>query len=90
MFFSSKGKLIRALDSLAIYNDKGIAWWRHTPEQSEAQRCERMEKIENLISKVGEGALPPEFLKALRSGVLATDDTGLYVDKLKKHFRRHR
>jgi hypothetical protein len=89
MFFSSKRKLIRAVDSLAIYNDKGIAWSRHTPEQSEAQRRERMQKIESLISKVGEGYLPLEFLKAVRSGVLATDDTGLYVDKLKEYFRQH-
>jgi len=90
MFFSSKRKLIRAVDSLAIYNDKGIVWSRHTSDQCEVWRRERMQEIENLIAEVGTSSLPQEFLNAVQSGDLSTDGSGLYVDNLKEHFRQRR
>ena len=85
--FGKKPKLVRALDSLAIYNDKGIDWSRHTPEQTTAERSSRLAKIEALVATIGRSSLPQEFVAALDSGQVARDGTGRYADSVKDHFR---
>lgn len=84
--FTTRSRLLSAVDRLALYNDKGIAWSKHTKEQAQAERAQSIAKIQMLVSKLGESNLPPEFVASLRSGTLATDFTGGYVDVLKRHF----
>lgn len=85
--FTPRSRLLSAVDRLALYNYKGIAWSKHTEEQAQAERAQVVAKIQTLVSKLGESNLPPEFVASLRSGTLATDLTGRYVDVLKRHFR---
>ena len=85
--FTARSRLLSAVDRLALYNDKGIAWRKHTEEEAQVERTQAIEKIQALVSRVGESKLPQEFVAALRSGMLATDPTGAYVDVLKNHFR---
>ena len=87
-FFGAKPKLLSALSSLALYNDKGIAWSRHTPQQSLAERVTRITKVRELAYKLGRDELPPEFFIALDSGEIATDGTGQHVAAVEAHFRR--
>jgi hypothetical protein len=87
-FFGKKHQLIRALDSLAIYNEKGIDWSRHTPEQTVAERLSRLAKIQVIAATLGRDALPQEFMSALDSGEVASDGTGRYVELVKDHFNR--
>jgi len=54
--FSAKAKLLRALESFTFYNDKGIAYARHTPEQRDAERAERLATIQSLIEQIGTAA----------------------------------
>jgi hypothetical protein len=82
--FSAKRRLIRQLDHLAFYNDKGVAYARHTPDQAEEERRAKLETIRKLVAEVGEQAFPTEFIDALRSGKLAHDGTGKYVDMARK------
>lgn len=85
--FTARSRLLSAVDRLALYNDKGIAWSKHTEAEVQAKRTQDMEKIQALVSRLGESNLPQEFVGAFRSGTLATDLTGNYVDVLKSHFR---
>lgn len=85
--FTTRSRLLSAVDRLALYNDKGIAWNKHTKERAQVERTQAMAKIELLVSKLGEPNLPQGFLTALRSGTLATNVTATYVDVLKSHFR---
>ena len=85
--FGTKAKLVRALDSLAFYNDKGIAYARHSPEQVELDRTVRLAKIHDLVATLGAANLPQEFLAALDSGDLVTDLTGQYAIAVRAHLR---
>ena len=87
-FFGKKQQLIRALDSLAIYNEKGIDWSRHTPEQAIVERRTRLTKIQVIAATLGRDSLPQDFMSALESGEVASDGTGRYVESIKGHFRR--
>ena len=85
--FGNRQKLVRALDSLAIYNDKGIDWAKHSPNQTSVERSSRLAKIQSLVEAIGRPAMPAEFLAALDSGLVATDGTGRYCDLVKDRFR---
>jgi hypothetical protein len=80
-------KLIRALDSLAIYNDKGISWAKHSVDQVSMERSSRLAKVHSLVEAIGPAKLPAEFLSALNSGLVATDGTGRYRDLVKERCR---
>ena len=85
--FGNRAKLIRLLNQLAFYNDKGISYARHSPAQVQAERASSMAKLRGLVATVGPDSLPPTFLQAVDSGDVATDLTGQYIDLLKAHFR---
>ena len=89
-FFSPRSRLLRALESLSLYNDKGIAWSRRTPDQAAAEREKRLKKINDLIRRVGKSDVPEILLNAVTSGELATDATGKYADSVKDYFLANR
>ncbi len=72
-------KLRRVLDELAIYNDKGIAWKKHSEKQVAAERARLMNKVNSLIEQVGASCLPEELLKAIDNGTLELDGSGIYI-----------
>lgn len=74
-----KSKLVRLVERLAVYNDKGIAWSKHNHQQVEDQRQRMLGLILCQINKLGEGRISNELLAALNSGSLKTDMTGRYV-----------
>jgi hypothetical protein len=88
MLFGRKSKLYKALDTLAIYNDKGIAWSRHTPEQTRHMREDYVAEIDRLVEELGPSSLPQLLLDGLESGAVATDLTGVYAQAVKEHFGR--
>ena len=85
MLFDTKSQLLRALDSVATYNDKGIAWSRHEPAQVQAERAAYVAKVEKLVATMGESSLPTEFIQALRSGAVALDSTGQFQVTVRRH-----
>ncbi|WP_454832678.1 hypothetical protein [Pseudoxanthomonas wuyuanensis] len=84
--FSNRAKLLRILGRLAFYNDKGIDYARHNPDQVEVERASGLAKVRDLVASIGPESLPQEFLQAIASGNVATDFTGQYIDLLKAHF----
>jgi hypothetical protein len=84
--FDTKSQLLRALDKLATYNDKGIGWSRHAPEEVEAERAIMMAKIESFVARVGESSLPPELIQGMRSGAVAVDGTGQFQSAVRRYF----
>ena len=88
--FSKPAKLLRLLDRLAFYNDKGISYARHTPYQVEVERASRLVKIKDLVAAIGPESLPSAFLEAIESGNLAEDITGQYSELLMAHLRQRR
>ena len=85
--FGKRSKLLRQLDRLAFYNDKGIAYARHNPAQVKAEQALGLAKIKDLVAAIGPSSFPDSFLAAVDSGAITTDLTGQYIDILKAHFR---
>lgn len=85
-----RARLKRELDRLAFYNDKGIDYLRHRPDQVEAERAKRLAAIAGLAAEIGHDTLPSSFVAALGSDDLATDLTGKYLDLVKLHWRKGR
>jgi hypothetical protein len=80
--------LLRTLERLAFYNDKGIAYARHTPVQVEAERTIGLTRIKELVAEIGVDELPAAFLRAVASGDVARDFTGKYIDLIAAHLDR--
>ena len=85
--FGKKANLCRAVEKLAIYNDKGIVWAKHSESQIAEHRASLVAKIRKAVDDLGRSSLPESFLSALDSGALDQDDTGRFVDALKRHLR---
>lgn len=82
-YFSNKAKLIRALDDLAFYNDKGCEYAKHTRDQIEQEQSKKVDRIRKLIAKIGENNFSEEFLNGLTEGKLQTDAEGRYINMVK-------
>lgn len=82
-FFGPKAHLIRALDELAFYNDKGVVYAQHDDTSAAQARAARLRKIHALVARVGESNLPAALLHALRSGEVDRDATDRYVELAK-------
>jgi len=86
--FSKRARLLRLVESLAIYNDKGVAWGNHTSHQADAVRAAKIAELKSIVEKLGIESLPSQFVEAVESGALAVDSTGRFIDLLESHFRR--
>ena len=78
-FFGPRARLVRALEELAFYNDKGVAYARHDDASAAQARAARLAKIRALVAKVGEPNLPSTLLQALRAGDVERDATGRFA-----------
>lgn len=84
--FSKHARLLRMLETLAFYNDKGAIYAHHTSEQRHSEQSSRLAKIKDIVAAIGLESFPPEFIEAIESGEMASDFTGKYIDLLKTHF----
>ena len=88
--FDPRARLLHLLDNLAFYNDKGIAYARHSPTQVDAERAKGLAKARALVAAVDPNALPPELLRAIEDGSAASDGSGRYVDAMRTQLRRRK
>ena len=84
-YFGAKARLLRALDALAFYNDKGIVYARHTESEAQAVRAAHLARIGALVAAVGASNLPPKFLSGLESGAVATDGSVTFIELVRSH-----
>ncbi len=72
-------KLVELLHSIAMYNDKGFIWVRHSEDQSNAMREKWRDEIDVLISQIGERNFSAKLLSELRKPNVVRDDSGIYA-----------
>ena len=84
LMFFDHWRLRHKVDHLSIYNDKGVAWAKHTDEEARVERERRVAEIRALVERIGRGNLPASFVSALDSGAVADDVTGRYAAMLKR------
>ncbi|MEO1203515.1 MAG: hypothetical protein AAFX10_12460 [Pseudomonadota bacterium] len=84
--FGKKTRLCRELGKLALFNDKGIAWFGYSDEQAAEARAEWMQDIVALVDAIGRDNLPAEFLVSLDHGIVETDDSGRFETLVRRHF----
>lgn len=86
--FGRRRRLLRTLDALAFYNDKGIAYARHSPERIEAERARGLARARALSAKIAGNELPRDVRQAIDDGDAAIDASGRYADALRAYLRR--
>lgn len=79
--------LSRMLSGMAMYNDKGYIWYRHTNEEIETTRSGFRASIERFIASVGEANIPTQVLVELRSPELEADGNGIYRERIQSLLR---
>ena len=84
--FGSKAKLLKEVERLCIFNDKGWGGDTSSLEKIELERDARIERIQELISNVRRSSLPESFLKGIEDGSIREEIEGVYIQSLKKHF----
>ena len=76
---SAEQKLVDLLGSAASYNDKGVEWYRHTPEKmAEMQLGFQTDQLA-LTKEIGASRLGGALLSAIESGAAARDWSGEYA-----------
>ena len=75
-------KLIDTLHSMAMYNDKGYIWYRHSDAESDAIRAKWREEIDGLIAQIGRDSFPPDLLHQLMQPEILRDDSGIYAEQV--------
>ena len=81
---SVAGNLIKSLESLAMYNDKGIYWTRHSDQQIEETRLSHKKGITEFIESFGRDNLSESCLLILESEEILADSCGTNINNLKK------
>ncbi len=79
-------KLIELLHSIAMYNDKGYIWYRHSHEESEKMRAKWRCEIDDLIARIGENNFPANLLAELHQPDILQDDSGSYAEEVSAWF----
>lgn len=77
-------RLVELVEGLAMYNDKGFEWSRHTAEQIDAERAKARVLLEAAVAAVGETHVPPAILAGLRSGQLLSDGDGEFAEEARR------
>ena len=83
--FGTKAKLLREVERLCIFNDKGWGGDTSSPEAIESEK--RLAKIKELISKLDKSSLPQSFTLGVESGSIREEIEGKFYDSLKAHFK---
>ena len=84
MIDSVAGKLIKSLESLAMYNDKGIYWARDSDQQVEETRLSHKKGMTEFIQSIGRDNLSKSCLLILESEEILADSCGTNINNLKK------
>lgn len=79
-------RLVAALQSAAMYNDKGFTWRNDTPDQIRERRRQFQQTLGSLADAIGPDALGPDLAAAVASGEAACDDSGVFVDLARQRF----
>lgn len=53
LLFGKKAKLLRSVEKLAIYNDKGIAWANHSETQVAEHRAALVAQLNQIVAEIG-------------------------------------
>ncbi|MEZ5813644.1 MAG: hypothetical protein R3E13_02810 [Alphaproteobacteria bacterium] len=80
-----KRRLLKLLDDLAFYNDKGHIYSRHDQKQVEKKREEYALKIERLIKACPATLIPDALIAAVKSRDVTLDSSYKYVKILEDH-----
>ena len=75
-------RLIKLLQGVASYNDKGYIWMSHGPEKLAAEQQGYRAALERFITEVGEASIPPAVLGELRAEGVAQDGSGLVYERV--------
>ena len=75
---ASEQRLLEILGGIAMYNDKGFEWNKHSTAQVEHEREKAFTEIQKLVSEIGEERFPEGILFSLRSQRPVIDPTGQY------------
>ena len=81
-------KLVKLLRTIAGYNDKGYAWYNHSPAESEALRAKWRRELDGLTAEIGENNFSAGLLEELYQPAVLQDGSGLYVQKASEWFSR--
>jgi hypothetical protein len=85
--FGAKAKLLREVERLCIFNDKGWGGDTSSPEAIESERDKRLAKIQKLVAILGKASLPQSFINGVESGSIREELEGRFYDSLKVHFK---
>ena len=81
-----ESKLVELLHSIAMYNDKGHIWYRHSRAESDAMRAQWRQEVDELIAQIGENNFSPQLLKDLRKKAAIEDGSGSYAERVSAWF----
>jgi hypothetical protein len=70
---AARMRLVDMLGKIALYNDKGCEWSRHSTDRIALEQARAQAQIDRLIGDVGEAAFPAQLLHALKAGIGARD-----------------
>lgn len=79
-------KLIELLHSLAMYNDKGALWYRHSDKEIEAMHAKYRAPLDELIAQIGAENFPPKLLRDLRGEEVLRDGSGVFAEPVAERF----
>lgn len=85
--FGTKAKLLREVEGLCLFNDKGWGGDASSPEAIESERNKRLAKIQDLISRLNDSSLPQSFIEGVESGKICNELEGKYYESLKSYFK---
>ena len=88
--FGTKAKLLREVEGLCLFNDKGWGGDASSPEAIESERNKRLAKIQELISRLNDSSLPSlpqSFIAGVESGKICNELEGEFYESLKAYFK---
>ena len=91
--FGTKAKLLREVEGLCLFNDKGWGGDASSPEAIESERNKRLAKIHELISRLNDSSLPSlpslpqSFIAGVESGKICNELEGEFYESLKAYFK---
>ncbi|MFP5390657.1 MAG: hypothetical protein ACLGI6_03795 [Gammaproteobacteria bacterium] len=66
------------LEHLAMYNDKGWQWAKHSLEERAETHQKFQASLEEHARTIGQDAIPADLWAAIMSGAAARDETGKF------------
>jgi hypothetical protein len=83
---AARERLVKVLGEIALYNDKGCEWSRHSPDRITQEQAKAQAQIDRLVGEIGEAAFPAELLNGLKTGLGARDASGDFKKEVERWF----